>query len=248
MVGRSALVTDGTRRVALVTGAAGRIGRAVCESLAARGATVVASDVDAAGLESTQSLLGPSHHAVVADLADTATIPGLVGEAVGLAGGLDILVNNAAILDPGGTVLECSEAQLARTIAVNVTAPFLLIKAAIPHMLRRGGGAIVNVASVLGVVAMPGFSAYAVSKGALVQLTRQVAVDHAAMGIRCNAVCPGTVLDDGPSPTGPYARLHPVGRTADAAEIAHVVTFLASDDASFMHGAIVAADGGWTAW
>lgn len=234
--------------VALVTGAGGRIGRAICQALADDGGTVIATDVDAARLDRTLAALGPRHHGIVADLADVAALRPLVDASDALLGRLDILVNNAAILESGGTVVECSDTHFARLMAVNVTAPFFLIKAAIPRMLAHGGGAIVNVASVLGLVALPGFGAYSVSKGAIVQLTRQVAIDHAHAGIRCNAVAPGTILDEGAGDTAGYDRLHPLGRTARATEVAAVVAFLASDEASFIHGAIVPVDGGWTAW
>lgn len=244
-----------TGKTALVTGAGGRIGRAIATTLAGHGARVIASDVDPGTLsETAASLGGGGHSTVTADLSSVAEVERLVGVAV--EDGLDVLVNNAAILDPGGRITDCPDDLYERVMAVNVRAPFFAIRAAIPHMLERGGGAIVNVASVLSTTALPGFSAYCVSKGAVAQLTRSVAVDYAKDGIRCNAVCPGTIArpgevldtDELDELVREFTKLHPMGRTGLPDEIGEVVAFLASDRASFMTGALVHADGGFTAW
>ena len=240
---------------ALVTGAAGRIGRATAVAFAEAGARVVASDHDVDGLAETVRMIGEDHAGVVADLSTVAEVERLVGEAVDTLDGLSVLVNCAAILDPGGTVLDCTPEAFDRTIAVNTRAPFFAVRAALPHMLEAGHGSIVNVSSILGLVGLPGYSPYAVSKVGSLQLTRQVAVEYAAQGIRCNAVCPGATsrpgeLDDSEE-RRQFRRLteaqYPVARLATPDEIADVVTFLASDGSSFMNGSIVVADGGYTA-
>lgn len=244
---------DGAR--ALVTGAAGRIGRSCAVALAERGAHVVASDVDVSGLEQTAELLGEPHRIQTADLAHENEITALVTGAAETLGGLTILVNCAAILDPGGTVLDAKTETIDRALALNTRAPFLAIRAALPTMLEQGDGRIVNISSILGLVALHGFSPYAVSKIGLIQLTRQVAVEYGDKGIRCNALCPGMTGDpeqhDATEQTRAYRdeliAAHPIGRIAGPVEMAEVVAFLVSDRASFMNGAIVTADGGYTA-
>lgn len=244
---------DGAR--ALVTGAAGRIGRATAVALAEAGAHVVASDVDAAGLEQTKKLLGEPHHTQVADLASEEEINALVAGAIGTLGGLSVLVNCAAILNPGGTILDSTTETLDRALTVNTRAPYLVVRAALPHMLKQGRGNIVNISSILGLVGLAGQSPYAVSKIGLIQLTRQVVVEYAAHGIRCNAICPGATASPGELDATADTRAfrdaitlaHPIGRLATPDEIANVVVFLASDRSSFMNGAIVTADGGFTA-
>lgn len=228
-------------RVAIVTGAAGRIGRSIVETLAARGASVVASDVRAGAIEGGALT-------VPADLSDLEQVRAIVHKAVEAFGRLDIVVNNGAVLDNGGTIEQCDEDLFDRTMAVNVKAPFFLIKQAIPHMRAQGGGSIVNIASVLGMIARPAYSSYATSKGAVIQLTRSVAVDYAKENIRCNAICPGNVLAADEADDAESAALHPVNRSGRAKEIAEVVAFLAGDGASFMHGSIVTVDGGFTTW
>lgn len=240
---------------ALVTGAAGRIGRATAMALAASGAQVVASDVDADALDETVGLLGDGHEGVVADLSTVPEVRRLVADAVGIMGALHVLVNCAAILDPGGTVTDCSPEAFDRTMAVNTRAPFFAAQAALPHMIAAGRGSIVNVSSALGLVGLPGYSPYAVSKIGMLQLTRQVAVEYAGEGIRCNAVCPGATtrpgeLDDTEERRAIRRDLesqYPVARLATPDEIADVVAFLAGDRSSFMNGAVVVADGGYTA-
>ncbi len=245
---------NGDGRVALVTGAGGKIGGAIVDVLAERGYRVVASDVDAEALEAALGAVGGEVTAMVADLRTVPAVEDLVREAAEAHGRLDVLVNNAAVLTPGGPILECDPELFDLTMAVNVRAPFFAVRAAIPYMLKVGGGAVVNLASVLGLIGLEGFSSYAVSKGAVVQLTRQTAVDYARHGIRCNAVCPGTIVRPGEFDApelqeahAHWASKHPVGRLGSPREVAEVVAFLASDAASFMHGAIVTVDGGMTA-
>src|SRR5262249_52077359 len=169
----------------------------------------------------------------------------------------DVLVNNAAQI-VWKSAVETTEEEWDRVMGVNVKGAFLFSRAAIPVMQRRGGGAIVNLASISGVVGMPGQAAYCASKGAIVQLTRQLAVDYAEAGIRVNAVAPGAVetpllmdlvdaQDDPGALRGLIESEHPLGRLAGPDEIARAIAFLASDEASFVTGTILMADGGFTA-
>lgn len=252
MKGKSMSELDGG--LALVTGAAGRIGRATALAMAAAGARVVASDFDPDGLAETARLLGDGHATVPADLTTVTEVERLVERAADTLGGLSILVNCAAVLAPGGTVLETTPEVFDRTMAVNTRAPYFAIRAALPHMLAAGGGSIVNVASILGVVGMAGYSPYAVSKIGMQQLTRQVALEYAAQGIRCNAVCPGATSRPGELDDTEQRRAfrdatiaqYPIGRLATPDEMARVVVFLAGAASSFMNGAVVVADGGYT--
>lgn len=239
--------------LALVTGAAGRIGRATALALASAGARVVASDIDLEGLDATAGLLGGNHVSIPADLATVPAVEALVDSAAAALGGLDILVNVAADLTPGGTITEATPEHFDRAMAINARAPFFAVRAAIPHLLARGGGSIVNVASILGLVGLAGFSPYAVSKITAAQLTRQVTVEYADQGIRCNAVCPGaTITAEQLADEGARAYVdqivpgYPVARVAAPEEIAAVIRFLAGPGASFMNGAIVPVDGGYT--
>jgi len=244
-------------RTALVTGAAAGLGEGIALRLAAEGARVGIVDVDADGLADTAAQLGEGHWAETLDVTDHAQLKAFLDRIAAESGRFDILVNNAAII-VAGSVADATPEQFDRVMAVNVKAPMFAIQAALPHFLTAGTGAIVNVASISSLIGLPGQAIYCTSKGALAQLTRQVAVDYADRGIRCNAVCPGTIdtplvqkfIEVAPNPDQVVQGLldgHPIGRFASPAEIAAVVAFLASDDASFMTGSLVSADGGYVA-
>jgi NAD(P)-dependent dehydrogenase (short-subunit alcohol dehydrogenase family) len=184
----------------------------------------------------------------------------MVETALGFAGRLDVLVNNAAI-DPGGTTVVDIDPELwHRVLETNVTGPMYLMKASIPHMIRGGGGSIINIASLGGLRCLPGMPAYCASKAGLIMLTQQVALDFGPDKIRCNAVCPGgtrtAMLEKSLSPLaealgtdvdGVFRRISsmiPLRRTADPREITGICTYLASDDSTFMTGAVLVVDGG----
>lgn len=239
-----------TPAVALVTGAASGIGRACVERLAGNGTAVVAVDLDADGLADLDAL------ALAADVADAAAVVGAVARAEAELGALDAVVNVAGITGTRAAA-ECHVTPVdewRRVIDVNLTGPFLVCRAALPRMLERGAGCIVNVASAAGLVAFPGRCAYSASKGGVVQLTRSLAADYAARGIRANAVCPGMVdtpmtrwrLDEPDLRAAVLAKI-PAGRVATAAEVADAVALLAGGDLPYMNGAMLVLDGGWTA-
>ncbi len=233
--------------VALVTAAAPGIGRASAELFAAEGATVHAVDIDGAALGRLSRC-----HAHRADLTDAAAIAALPGQ----VGAVDILFNCAGFVH-AGTILECDEDAWAFSNTLNVTAMYRMVRAFLPAMLDRGGGAIVNMSSIASSVkGIPNRFAYTTTKAAVIGLTKSVAADFVGQGIRCNAICPGTV--DTPSlqqrlrDTGDYKAAHdafiarqPMGRLGRAEEIAALALYLASDEAAFTTGAIHIVDGGW---
>ena len=249
-------------KVAVVTGAAGGIGAATARAMAADGARVVVADVKAGDATVEQiTALGGEAVSIDCDVADPDQVTALVAGTVGHFGALDVLVNNAGISGGSSLAHELDVEVWLRVLAVNLTGPFLCVRAAMPHLLASGAGRIVNVASTYGVIGAPMAPAYCASKGGVVNFTRQLAVDYSGRGIRVNAICPGYIDTDmggGRAALGPEAAaranarreaaaaLQPIGRQAQADEVARVAVFLACDDSSFMTGSIVTVDGGCT--
>ena len=257
-------------KVVLITGAASGIGAATARRFAREGARVVIADVNEKGArEVADEIRGI---AVRADVSDPADVDAMVARAVEAFGRLDVLHNNATLVETGPLVTLSLEGWN-RTLAVNLTGTFLGIKAATPVMRRQGGGSIVNTASISGLAGDYGLAAYNAAKAGVVNLTRVAALELARYRIRVNCVCPGGIAtpllgsvigDNEPVPhwrtasggaprmtaaqqhryRDRLAQAHPLGRLGTAAEIAAVVTFLASDEASFVTGAALVADGG----
>jgi NAD(P)-dependent dehydrogenase (short-subunit alcohol dehydrogenase family) len=251
-------------KVALVTGAASGIGRSTALAFARDGAMVVAADTNEAGGEQTARLikdLGGEATFVRADVSLSADVDAMVSAALKAYGRMDYAHNNAGITGavPGSTPLDYPEEMFDRVIAVNLKSVWLCMRAQVPIMLDQGGGAIVNTASILGLVAayagLPGSGAYAAAKHGVIGLTKTFAVSYAAQGVRVNAVCPGyidTPLMDplrtaNPEAVGQLAARHPAGRLGAAGEVAAAVTWLCSDAASFVTGHSMVVDGGYVA-
>ena len=243
---------------AVVTAAAHGIGRAIALAFAQAGAKVVCSDIDADAVEATARSIreaGGEAVAFAADVRDGAAMGALAAQAVEALGGIDVLLFGAAMQDGTATVLEIDEEVWNQVLAVNLTGAFLATKACLPAMIDGGGGSVILIASQLGSVATPGRAAYCASKGALIQLAKVMAADHAAQSIRVNTLSPGAVETDrllrrfadmeaARAELGPK---HLMGRLGLPHEIAAAAVFLASDAASFMTGADLLVDGGYNA-
>jgi NAD(P)-dependent dehydrogenase (short-subunit alcohol dehydrogenase family) len=242
-------------KLAFVTGAASGIGAATSRLLAARGARVTVADINVDAVAEFASSIerdGGKAFPVRVDVSDPASVEDAVASATGEGGGLDLAVNAAGIT---GALTPCADfatAEWERVVGINLTGTFLCMRAQIAAMLRNGGGAIVNVSSIMGSHALPGAVAYAASKHGVEGLTKAAALDYAQQGIRINAVAPGYVdtpmiAGRRPSVHDKIVAMHPLGRIARPEELAQVVAFLLSQDASFVTGSIHLADGGFSA-
>ncbi len=252
----SVQLQDFAGKVAVVTGAGSGIGEAVALALAARGAQVIVSDINATAAERVAAGIGAGGGAArsnVTDVADPAAAEALVAFAVSTYGGLDVAVNNAGI---GGPLAQTGDYPLdgwRKVIDINLNGVFYGLRYQIPAMLARGGGAIVNVASILGMVGTAGSPAYVTAKHGVVGLTKAAAIEYAARGIRINSIGPGYIstplitssLDE--ATLQALTNLHPIGRLGTSEEIAALIVFLASDAAAFITGSYHVADGGYTA-
>jgi NAD(P)-dependent dehydrogenase (short-subunit alcohol dehydrogenase family) len=244
----------------IVTGAASGIGRATALRFAAEGAKVVVADLNAEGAKSVVSAIesaGGTAVAVTGDLSDSAVVDGVVAGAVDTFGGIDVLVNNAGVMDSMSATADVTDAEWERVLRINLTAPFLLTRAVLPHMLAAGRGAIVNTASEASLRGSAAGTAYTVSKHGVLGLTRSLAVMYRDKGIRANAIAPGGTITDiaagvdidgeahGPAVTGRHR--NNMGRVSEPEEQAAAIVYLASDAASSVNGVILPVDNGWAA-
>ncbi len=247
-------------KVCIVTGTGSGIGKAIALRFAEENARVLCVDINEAAVQTTVleiQQLGFIAESFVADIASATQVKALVSRCVTLWGRVDVLCNNAGVNLPG-VFHEVSDEVIDRTLNVNVKGAMYASRAVLPHMLEQGGGSIVNISSVNGLVSEPFLTVYSASKGAVVMLTKGIALDYAKRGIRCNCICPGWV--DTPinyahaEMLGGLQKVYdsidvfqPIGRPGEPREIAHLALFLASDEASFITGSIITADGGMTA-
>ena len=245
-------------KVALVTGAASGIGRATALAFARQGARVAAADRDAANGEeliATIRALGGDAVFLRVDVSSMAEVETMITRTIGIFGRLDYAFNNAGIEGASASTIDCTEDNWDRVIAVNLKSVWACMKFELPRMLEAGGGAIVNCASIAGLVGFPNLPAYVASKHGIIGLTRAAALEQARGPIRINAVCPGViqtpmierVIHGDEKLRAGYAAGAPMGRIGRPDEIAEAVLWLCSDGASFATGVALAIDGGWVA-
>jgi NAD(P)-dependent dehydrogenase (short-subunit alcohol dehydrogenase family) len=248
-------------KVAIVTGGNTGIGAAAARLLAREGASVVlVARGQQAGDAIAQEIraVGATARFIAADLTSAAACKELIADVMASEGRIDVLFNNAGTLEIKGSVVDTSEEDWDFAIAANLTSVFLCCKYVIPEMIRNGGGVIVNNASISAVIGSPGAAAYNASKAGVALLTKSIAIDFATSGIRANCLCPGAILsptntrqiESGPDPAETYRTLlsqHPIGRLGTPEDVASAVLFLATDDSSFITGASLMVDGGYTA-
>jgi NAD(P)-dependent dehydrogenase (short-subunit alcohol dehydrogenase family) len=245
-------MTDRLRdKVALVTGTGSGIGKAIAERFIAEGAKVVAVDISGKQNDVAKKL-GQSCLPFQADVSKSQDVQAMLAAAISKFGSLHVLCNNAAIEGHMAPVGEYPEEEWEKVMAINLRSVFLGMRYAIPLMLKDGGGSIVNTASMAATVAFPNMSAYCAAKGGVKQLTKTAAVEYAAMGIRANAICPGTINTAITAALPPeyikaIINANPVKRIAEPVEVAHLAVFLASDESSFITGTEITIDGGYTA-
>jgi 3-oxoacyl-[acyl-carrier protein] reductase len=230
---------------------------ACARRFAQEGAHAVVWDLNGPGIEAAVDSIrsaGGKAHGVEVDIADAESVANAARETLDVVGQVTVIMNNAAILDDYLPILETDEAMWDRILGVNLKGMFLVTRALLPSMLEAGGGAIVNTASVSAFIAGGGGPAYTSAKHGVVGFTRQMAFDYAKQGVRVNAIAPGAVetgmtkdiLNNEELDVVQALRKAPAGRHAQPEEMANLAFFLVSDEASFIHGAVYVADGGWT--
>ncbi len=249
-------------KVAVVTGSSSGIGRAIARRYAQEGAVVYVADVNTTGGEQTVQLIkdaGGKAAFAQCDVSDPEQVKATIDRAASEGGRLDIVVNNAGVGGGGKPAEDISVEDFMHTLEVNLAGPFYGCKFAIPHLRKQGGGSLINTASVYGLIGAPRVAPYAASKGGVIMLTKQLAVDYSRENIRVNCICPGFVDTDlggrrarmSPEDAAKAhaarevkAAMQPIGRQAQPEEMAGAALFLATDDASFVVGSVMVVDGG----
>jgi 3-oxoacyl-[acyl-carrier protein] reductase len=244
-------------RVAIITGAGSGMGQAMAQEFVREGARVVVLDLREAAAQATVDSIGDSSKAIAvsADVSNEDDVARAVATAIETFGAVDIVCNNAGILDDYTIAEETTTELWNRIIGVNLTGPFFMSRAVLPHMVQRGKGAIINTASISSFIAGGGGAAYTASKHGVLGLTRQLAFEYGSKGVRVNAICPGAIhtgmTDHLLTPEGRNEHVDaaiagtPAGRWGKPIEIARLAVYLASDDADFIHGSSYVIDGGW---
>ena len=246
-------------KVAVITGAADGIGHAIAEAMAREGAQVFVSDIaDERGQAFVKQLRagGAKARYIHCDVSSDAELAALIAASVAKAGRLDILVNNAAIAIGGMPIYDMTDEQFRRLMDVNLASVFRGCKHALPHMIAQKSGSIINMASAQGHIGLDGWTAYAGAKGAVIAMTRQLAVEFGRHNVRVNSISPGTintpmnekvVAESGGNLMKAWVAMHPIGRIGEPAEVAEAAVYLASDAAGFTTGIDLRVDGGLTA-
>ena len=249
-------------KTAIVTGAGAGLGKAICQLFATEGCKVMAADVHPERLEALkQSLqaLGYTITTCTVDVANQSSVKAMIDQAMSTYGQIDVLVNNAGVMDNFEPVGDCPDSTWNKVMNINLNGVYYAMNAAVPHMLKAGKGSIVNIASIGGLFGARAGAAYTTSKHAVIGLSKNTGYMYAKLGIRCNAIAPGAMETqiaesmDMSKITAlvnerimPGMALNP--RTSNPTEVAQVALFLASDDSSFVNASVVTADGGWSAY
>jgi NAD(P)-dependent dehydrogenase (short-subunit alcohol dehydrogenase family) len=240
-------------KVAIITGGGSGIGKAIAMAFVREGAKVVIAGRDSKKLDLAAAEIGPDCLAVSADVSSAGSVEKLVSATLGRFKQINVLVNNAAVLLPG-TAESLSEQDFDQTFDINVKGLWLMSRAVLPHMRVAGGGSIVNIGSVLSMVGARNRVAYSASKGAVLAMTKAMALDHAAEKIRVNCIAPGIVetemvarFSTDENARKQRAAMHPMGRFGQPAEVASAAVFLASDESAWTTGSVITVDGGYSA-
>ena len=249
-------------KTAIVTGAGAGLGKAICQLFAAEGCKVMAADVHPERLKALkQSLqaLGYSITTCTVDVANQSSVKAMIDQAMSTYGQIDVLVNNAGVMDNFEPVGDCPDSTWNKVMNINLNGVYYAMNAAVPHMLKAGKGSIINVASIGGLFGARAGAAYTTSKHAVIGLSKNTGYMYAKLGVRCNAIAPGA-METQIAESMDMSKITPLvnerimpgmalnPRTSNPTEVAQVALFLASDDSSFVNASVVTADGGWSAY
>jgi NAD(P)-dependent dehydrogenase (short-subunit alcohol dehydrogenase family) len=249
-------------KTAIVTGAGAGLGKAICQLFATEGCKVMAADVHPERLDALkQSLqaLGYTITTCTVDVANQSSVKAMIDQAMSTYGQIDVLVNNAGVMDNFEPVGECPDSTWNRVMNINLNGVYYAMNAAVPHMLKAGKGSIINVASIGGLFGARAGAAYTTSKHAVIGLSKNTGYMYAKLGIRCNAIAPGA-METQIAESMDMSKITPLvnerimpgmalnPRSSNPTEVAQVALFLASDDSSFVNASVVTADGGWSAY